>query len=289
MSEEENKNVIQPEVDEVEVEVVDSQEAATATTKEDELESYTKGVSKRINKLNERNRLAEEMANRPDENIRKLPNPTSAEHIEQEKIMAFVNLKDLKANIGGQLRLTLNSSGVYEEKEWQGKKFNTFKYEVLEDGKQLTLDATDSLKRKLDLISTGDDFLLSWEQFTTNEGQIRNYWKVEKVSKESANPQFDNVKKSVNEFEQQLQKDKALKQQVNTTNSTFTNGARFGMIFNNVVKLYIANDMTWTTDEFVNNFKRVEGWVEACENPSTIPAASKPNEPVQIDDDELPF
>ena len=46
--------------------------------------------------------------------------------------MAFVNLKDLKANIGGQLRLTLNSSGVYEEKEWQGKKFNTFKYEVLD-------------------------------------------------------------------------------------------------------------------------------------------------------------
>ena len=31
---------------------------------------------------NEKNRLAEEMANRPDENIRKLPNPTSAEHIE---------------------------------------------------------------------------------------------------------------------------------------------------------------------------------------------------------------
>ena len=47
--------------------------------------------------------------------------------------------------------------------------------------------------------------------------------------------------------------------------------------------------MKWTTDEFVNNFKRVEGWVEACENPSTIPTASKPNEPVQIDDDELPF
>ena len=31
---------------------------------------------------NEKNRLAEEMAKRPDENIRKLPNPTSAEHIE---------------------------------------------------------------------------------------------------------------------------------------------------------------------------------------------------------------
>jgi predicted phage gp36 major capsid-like protein len=28
-----------------------------------------------------KNRLAEEQAKRPDENIRKLPNPTSAEHI----------------------------------------------------------------------------------------------------------------------------------------------------------------------------------------------------------------
>lgn len=203
--------------------------------------------------------------------------------------MAFVNLKDLKANIGGQLRLTLNSSGVYEEKEWQGKKFNTFKYEVIQDNQVMSLDATDSLKRKLDVLNTGDDFLLSWEQFTTDEGQLRNYWKVEKVSKESANPQFENIKKSVNEFDQKLKADKAVKEAVQTTNATYTNGARFGMIFNNVVKLYIANDMTWTTDEFVNNFKRVEGWVEACENPSTIPAASKPNEPVQIDDDELPF
>ena len=211
--------------------------------------------------------------------------------------MAFVNLKDLKANIGGQLRLTLNSSGVYQEKEWSGGKFNVFQYEVIQDGKPMTLDATDALKRKLDLISTGDDFLLSWEQFTTNEGQLRNYWKVEKVSKESANPQFENVKKSVNEFEQQLQKDKALKQQVNTTNTTYTNGARFGMIFNNVVKLFIKNGQSWTTEEFVNNFRRVEGWVEACEQPASTPAASKPNEPlsnglqepVQIADDDLPF
>ncbi len=216
--------------------------------------------------------------------------------------MAFVNLKDLKANIGGQLRLTLNSSGVYEEKEWQGKKFNTFKYEVLEDGKALTLDATDSLKRKLDLISTGDDFLLSWEQFTTNEGQLRNYWKVEKVSKESANPQFDNVKKSVNEFDQKLKADKAVKEAVQTTNATYTNGARFGMIFNNVVKLYIANDMTWTKEQFAEEFRRVESWVELCENKPNTPVSHNepkqyerkieeayPEKPVQIDDDELPF
>jgi hypothetical protein len=205
--------------------------------------------------------------------------------------MAFVNLKDLKANVGGQLRLTLNSAGVYEEKEWQGKKFNTFKYEVIQDNTISTLDATDSLKRKLDTISTGDDFLLSWEQFTTDSGELRNYWKVEKVSKDSANPVFENVKKSINEFDQKLQADKAVKQAVETTNTTYTNGARMGMIFNNVVKLYIANDMTWTTDEFVSNFKRVEAWVEACENPKAIPQASEPvsQEPVQINDDDLPF
>jgi len=211
--------------------------------------------------------------------------------------MAFVNLKDLKANVGGQLRLTLNSSGVYEQKEWQGKKFNTFKYDVLQDGQTMTLDATDSLKRKLDLIKTGDDFLLSWEQFTTDEGQLRNYWKVEQVSKESANPQFENIKKSVNKFEQQLEKDKALKQQVNTTNSTYTNGARFGMIFNNTIELFIANGMKWTTGEFIDNFRRVEGWVEACENPSTTPLNTQPNEPIPngiqetvvVNEDDLPF
>jgi len=221
--------------------------------------------------------------------------------------MAFVNLKDLKANIGGQLRLTLNSSGVYEEKEWQGKKFNTFKYEVIQDGAVSTLDATDSLHRKLMAISKGDDFLLSWEQFTTQNGELRNYWKVEKVSKESANPQFENVKKSVNEFEQQLQKDKQLKQQVNTTNSTFTNGARFGMIFNNCVRLFIENGQSWTTPEFVKNFKRVESWVEACEGKTGTPqdvdyleqkqrvddykqsVIDNTTEPVQISDDDLPF
>ena len=224
------------------------------------------------------------------------------QNVKEINNMAFVNLKDLKANIGGQLRLTLNSGGVYEEKEWQGKKFNTFKYEVIEDGKVLTLDATDSLKRKLDVLNTGDDFLLSWEQFTTNEGQLRNYWKVEKVSKESANPVFDNVKKSVNEFDQKLKADKAVKEAVQTTNATYTNGARFGMIFNNVVKLFIENGQSWTTDEFVNNFKRVEGWVEACEGKPGTPVdnnlaklqeqridAKSPSQPVQIDDDELPF
>ena len=111
------------------------------------------------------------------------------------------------------------------------------------------------------------------------------------------NPQFENVKKSVNEFEVQLQKDKELKQQVNTTNSTYTNGARFGMIFNNTIELFIANGMKWTTGEFIDNFRRVEGWVEACENPSTTPLNTQPNEPIPngiqetvvVNEDDLPF
>ena len=218
--------------------------------------------------------------------------------------MAFVNLKDLKANIGGQLRLTLNSSGVYQEKEWSGGKFNVFQYEVIQDGKPMTLDATDAIKRKLDenLISTGDDFLLSCEQYTNKEGQLLPYWKVEKISKESANPQFENIKKSVNEFDQKLKADKAVKEAVQTTNATYTNGARFGMIFNNVVKLYIANGMMWTKEQFVSEFNRVEGWVESCENKPNTPVdnnlarlqeqridASSPSNPVVVDEDDLPF
>ena len=218
--------------------------------------------------------------------------------------MAFVNLKDLKANIGGQLRLTLNSSGVYQEKQWTGGKFNVFQYEVIQDGKPMTLDATDAIKRKLDenLISTGDDFLLSCEQYTNKEGQLLPYWKVEKISKESANPQFENIKKSVNEFDQKLKADKAVKEAVQTTNATYTNGARFGMIFNNVVKLYIANGMMWTKEQFVSEFNRVEGWVESCENKPNTPVdnnlaklqeqridASSPSNPVVVDEDDLPF
>ena len=218
--------------------------------------------------------------------------------------MAFVNLKDLKANIGGQLRLTLNSCGVYQETQWTGGKFNVFQYEVIQDGKPMTLDATDAIKRKLDenLISTGDDFLLSCEQYTNKEGQLLPYWKVEKISKESANPQFENIKKSVNEFDQKLKADKAVKEAVQTTNATYTNGARFGMIFNNVVKLYIANGMMWTKEQFVSEFNRVEGWVESCENKPNTPVdnnlarlqeqridASSPSNPVVVDEDELPF
>ena len=61
MNEQENAQQIQPEADDVEVEVVE-QEAVVDSSPDDELENYTKSVSKRINKLNERNRQAEEKA-----------------------------------------------------------------------------------------------------------------------------------------------------------------------------------------------------------------------------------
>lgn len=66
MNEQENTQTIQPEVEELEVEVVDQVDEQTgqAVSSDDELENYTKGVSKRINKLNERNRMAEEKAAR---------------------------------------------------------------------------------------------------------------------------------------------------------------------------------------------------------------------------------
>ena len=62
MNEQENTQAIQPEVDEVEVQVLE-QDIVEASP-EDELDNYTKSVSKRINKLNERHRAAEEKAAR---------------------------------------------------------------------------------------------------------------------------------------------------------------------------------------------------------------------------------
>ena len=60
-TENEVKEVQQPEVDEIEVEVTET-EASSDASNEDELENYTKSVSKRINKLNARNRATEERA-----------------------------------------------------------------------------------------------------------------------------------------------------------------------------------------------------------------------------------
>ena len=60
-TENEVKEVQQPEVDEIEVEVTEN-EASSDASSQDELENYTKSVSKRINKLNARNRATEERA-----------------------------------------------------------------------------------------------------------------------------------------------------------------------------------------------------------------------------------
>ena len=64
MTPENDVNVAQPEVEDIEVEVTetDAPEQEVASTSDDELENYTKSVSKRINKLNARNRETEERA-----------------------------------------------------------------------------------------------------------------------------------------------------------------------------------------------------------------------------------
>ena len=212
----------------------------------------------------------------------------------------FINLKDLKANIGSPIKLTLNSEPTYVEKEWQGRSFNVFNYRVLLENVEHELSATDALKRKLDELKVGDDFLLSWEEFT-KDGQLRNYWKVEKDDttgyQNLKQPVSNGVANGVNEFEQKLQESKA-EQAVVKTNKEYVSPARNGMIFNNTVKLYIANDMAWTQDEFVSNYKRVESFLDSCENAQeTKPFELPVEKPVQqkvapsatYTADDLPF
>ena len=62
MTIENEQNQIQPEVEDIEVEVTASESEVQSASSDDELENYTKSVSKRINKLNARNRAAEEKA-----------------------------------------------------------------------------------------------------------------------------------------------------------------------------------------------------------------------------------
>ena len=212
----------------------------------------------------------------------------------------FINLKDLKANIGSPIKLTLNSDPVFVEKEWQGRSFNVFNYRVLLNNTEHELSATDALKRKLDELKVGDDFLLSWEEFT-KDGQMRNYWKVVKEDNTGyqnlKQPVSNGVANGVNEFEQKLQESKA-EQAVVKTNKEYVSPARNGMIFNNTIKLYIANDMAWTQDEFVSNFKRVESFLDSCENAQeTKPFELPVEKPVQpkaepsqtYSQDDLPF
>ena len=213
----------------------------------------------------------------------------------------FINLKDLKANIGSPIKLTLNSEPVFVEKEWQGRSFNVFNYRVLFNGVENELSATDSLKRKIDSeLKVGDDFLLSWEEFT-KDNQLRNYWKIVKDDttgyQNLKQPVSNGVANGVNEFEQKLQESKA-QQAVVKTNKEYVSPARNGMIFNNTIKLYIANDMAWTQDEFVSNYKRVESFLDSCENaqetkpfelPVEKPVQQKVEPSATYTADDLPF
>ena len=68
----ENENKMETEVADIEVEVTESEtqnDEVTEPSSDDELEKYTKSVSKRINKLNARNRAAEEKAAQLEEQL----------------------------------------------------------------------------------------------------------------------------------------------------------------------------------------------------------------------------
>ena len=156
------------------------------------------------------------------------------------------------------------------EKEWQGRSFNVFNYRVLFNGVENELSATDSLKRKIDSeLKVGDDFLLSWEEFT-KDGQMRNYWKLQKLSNET---QYENIKQpvsngvanGVNEFEQKLQESKA-QQSVVKTNKEYVSPARNGMLFNQTCEQYRYAKCTWTKEQFVETFNRLSAYLDACEN-----------------------
>ena len=68
----ENENKMETEVADIEVEVTESEtqnDEVAEPSSDDELEKYTKSVSKRINKLNARNRAAEEKAAQLEEQL----------------------------------------------------------------------------------------------------------------------------------------------------------------------------------------------------------------------------
>ena len=80
----------QPEEFEVEVQEDSAAPAERAVSEDDELESYTKSVSKRINKLNQRNREAEERA-------------TRAEQVAAQRETEIAALRNHTANLGQNL------------------------------------------------------------------------------------------------------------------------------------------------------------------------------------------
>jgi len=101
MSEQENTQAVQPEVEELEVEVVDQPETeetkSEAVSTDDELENYTKGVSKRINKLNERNRAAEEKAARLEQMLAQKEMETASMLKQNQETKAQLLVKEEEA------------------------------------------------------------------------------------------------------------------------------------------------------------------------------------------------
>ena len=86
MNEQENAQQIQPEADDVEVEVVEQE--IVETSPDDDLENYTKSVSKRINKLNERNRATEERAAQLEQMLAQKQQETAYYNQEREQSRA---------------------------------------------------------------------------------------------------------------------------------------------------------------------------------------------------------
>ena len=94
MNEQENAQQIQPEADDVEVEVVE-QDIVEASP-DDELESYTKSVSRRINKLNERNRATEERAAQLEQMLAQKQQETA--FYSQERVQSRAQLVQAEEN-----------------------------------------------------------------------------------------------------------------------------------------------------------------------------------------------
>ena len=94
MNEQENAQQIQPEADDVEVEVVEQE--IVETSPDDELENYTKSVSKRINKLNERNRATEERAAQLEQMLAQKQQETA--YYNQERVQSRAQLVQAEEN-----------------------------------------------------------------------------------------------------------------------------------------------------------------------------------------------
>ena len=192
----------------------------------------------------------------------------------------YVDLKLLKENIGKPIDLVLKSNQApLKEIDGGGKRFNVWVFKVLKDNEEVELEVSDSLKRKLEQLDSGQRFMLSWEEFTKN-AELRNYWKVDKVK-------VTPPAKVVNEFEKKLESSKTETQAAPVVKKFVNEGARFGMIFNNTMKLFMYHECSWTKPEFVANFDRVEKFVDACEKRET--SKEKENKPVHLEEKDLPF